>query len=104
LRISPASFSVAPPALPVVELTPRRTFWLALCWLGATQSLSWGIAVTRVGVWPGNVAALVGFSLLTLVALVGVLRPEWAGGPDERTPLWWAAALAAAVGTVALLL
>jgi hypothetical protein len=104
LRISPASFSVAAPAYLLVEFTPRRTFWLALCWLGGTQCLSWAIAVVRVGVWPGNVAALAGFSLLTLVALVGVLSPEWAGGPDERTPVWWAAVVAAAVGTVALLL
>ena len=87
-----------------MELTPRRTFWIALCWLGATQSLSWGIAVARVGVWPGNVAALAGFCLLTLITLVGVFRPDWVGGPDERTPVWWAAVVAAAVGTVGLLL
>lgn len=87
-----------------MAFTPRRTFWLALCWLGATQSISWGIAVVRVGVWPGNVAALVGFLLLTLVALVGVSRPGWAGGPEARTPVWWAAVVAAAVGTVGLLL
>ncbi|WP_435115163.1 hypothetical protein [Halolamina sp. C58] len=87
-----------------MEFTPRRTFWFALCWLGATQSLSWGIAVVRVGVWPGNVAALAGFCLLTVAASVGVLRPGWAGGPDERTPVWWAAVVAAAAGTIALLL
>ncbi|MFW5939654.1 MAG: hypothetical protein ACOCQU_04340 [Halolamina sp.] len=87
-----------------MEFTPRRTFWLALCWLGATQSLSWAIAVVSVGVWPGNVAALAGFLLLTLLSLVGVARPAWAGGPEERTPVWWAAVVAAGVGTVALLL
>lgn len=87
-----------------MAVSTRRTFWLALCWLGATQSLSWGIAIVRVGVWPGNVAALAGATLLTLIALVGVARPEWAGGPDERTPVWWAAVVAAGLGTVALLL
>jgi len=87
-----------------VELSTRRTFWLALCWLGATQSLSWGVAVVRVGVWPGNVAAFAGFLLLTVVALAGVARPEWAGGPEDRSPAWWAAVVAAAVGTIHLLL
>jgi hypothetical protein len=86
-----------------VALTPRRTFWLALCWLGLTQTVSWGIAVARVGVWPSNVAALAGFLLLTLVALVGVARPDWAGGPEERTPVWWGAVVAAVLGTVVLL-
>lgn len=87
-----------------MEFSPRRTFWLALCWLGLTQSISWAIAVVRVGVWPSNVAALVGFLLLTLVALVGVVRPEWAGGPEARTPIWWATVVAAILGTVTLLL
>ncbi|NHX36038.1 MULTISPECIES: hypothetical protein [Halolamina] len=87
-----------------MALAPRRTFWLALCWLGATQSLSWAIAVVRVGVWPGNVAALAGFLLVTFVALLGVARPELAGGPEDRTPIWWAAVVAAALGTVGLLL
>jgi hypothetical protein len=86
-----------------VELSPRRTFWLALCWLGVTQAASWGIAVARVGVWPGNVAALAGFLLLTLIALAAVVRPDWAGGPDERTPVWWAAVAAAVLGTAVLL-
>lgn len=85
-----------------MELSSRRTFWLALCWLGVTQSVSWGIAVVRVGVWPGNVAALVGFLFLTAVTTVGVGRPDSAGGPDERTPVWWAAVAAAVLGTVAL--
>lgn len=85
-----------------MALSTRRTFWLALWWLGATQSLSWGIAVVRVGVWPGNVAALAGFLLLTVVALLGVARPQWAGGPDEPTVVWWAAVAAAVVGTIAL--
>lgn len=86
-----------------MALTPRRTFWLALCWLGLTQTVSWGIAVARVGVWPTNVAALAGFLLLTLVALGGVARPDWAGGPEERTPVWWGAVVAAVLGTVVLL-
>jgi len=104
LRISPDSFSVPARGPLGVEVSTRRTFWFALCWFGATQSLSWGIAVGRVGIWPGNVAALVGMNLLTLVALVGVARPEWAGGPAERTPVWWGAVVAAGVGTVILLI
>lgn len=87
-----------------MDASPRRTFWLALCWLGATQSLSWGIAVVRVGVWPGNVAALAVSLLLTLAALVGVARPDLAGGPETRTPIWWAAIVAAGIGTITLLI
>jgi|AntRauTorcE11898_2_1112593.scaffolds.fasta_scaffold08565_5 hypothetical protein len=87
-----------------MDASPRRAFWLALCWLGLTQSLSWAIAVVRVGVWPGNVAALAVSLLLTLVALVGVARPEWIGGPETRTPVWWAAVAAAAVGTITVLI
>lgn len=87
-----------------MELSPRRTFWLALAWLGATQSLSWAVAVARVGVWPGNVAALAGSLLLTLIAIAGAARPEWAGGPEQRSAIWWGAVGAAAAGTVALLI
>ncbi|MBP1986462.1 hypothetical protein [Halolamina salifodinae] len=87
-----------------MDRSPRRTFWLALCWLGATQSLSWALAVLRVGVWPGNVAALAGSLLLTLIALVGVARPGWVGGPENRTTIWWLAVAAAGAGTVAVLL
>jgi len=68
-----------------VAFTPRRTFWLALCWLGLVQSLDWGIAILRVGVWPGNAAALAGSALLTLIGAVCVVRPETLGGPTERS-------------------
>lgn len=87
-----------------MDLSPRRTFWLALCWLGVAQSLNWGIAVLRVGVWPGNAAALAGSVLLTLVAAVGIVRPGTLGGPAERSGPWWGAVAAAALATVALLL
>lgn len=87
-----------------MKLTTRRTFWLALGWLGLAQSLNWALAILRVGVWPGNAAALAGFGLLTVVAAVGVARPETVGGPTERRPLWWFAVVAAALATVALLL
>ncbi|MFW5934775.1 MAG: hypothetical protein ACOCQL_02870 [Halolamina sp.] len=87
-----------------MTLTPRRTFWLLVCWLGVTQSLSWGIAVVRVGVWPGNIAAFTGFLLLTVVAVAAVARPEWAGGPEDRSAGWWAAVVAAVAGTIHLLL
>ena len=87
-----------------MESSPRRTFWLAICWLGATQSLSWGIAIARVGVWPSNAAALAISLLVTLLALVGVARPGWLGGPQRRTPIWWAVVAAAGVGTITLLL
>lgn len=86
-----------------MELTTRRTFWLALGWLGLAQSLEWAVAVLRVGVWPGNAAALVGFGLLTVVAGVGVARPDQVGGPTERRPLWWAAIVAAVLATLTLL-
>ncbi|MEF8801051.1 MAG: hypothetical protein V5A38_01010 [Halolamina sp.] len=87
-----------------MDFTPRQTFWLALCWLGVAQSLNWGLAILRVGVWPGNAAALAGSGLLTLVAAVGVLRPETLGGPTERSAPWVGAVAAAALATVALLL
>lgn len=87
-----------------MDLTPRRTFWLALCWLGLAQSIDWGVAILRVGLWPGNAAALAGSGLLTLVAAVGVLRPETIGGPTERSTPWFGAVAAAALATVALLL
>lgn len=84
--------------------TPRRTFWLAVGWLGLAQALNWGIAILRVGVWPGNAAALAGSALLTLVAAVGVASPESVGGPTERSVLWWGAIVSAVVASVALLL
>lgn len=97
------SFSPATLHPIVVALSPQRTFWLALLWLGATQALSWSIAVTRVGLWPGNVAALTGSLLLVLTAVVGVVRPGWTGGPQSRTPVWWGSLIAAGAGTVGLL-
>lgn len=87
-----------------MDLTPRRTFWFALGWLGVAQSLNWGLAVLRVGIWPGNAAALAGSILLTLVALAGVARPKSLGGPTERSVPWWGAVAAAALATVALLI
>lgn len=86
-----------------MELTPRRTFWLALWWLGIAQSLDWAVAILRVGVWPGNAAALAGSVLLALVAAAGVLRPETVGGPTERSGSWWGAVAAATIATIALL-
>lgn len=86
-----------------MELTPQGTFWLALCWLGLAQSLEWGVAILRVGVWPGNAAALVGSALLALVAAAGVARPDSLGGPTERNSPWWGAVAAAALATVVLL-
>jgi hypothetical protein len=87
-----------------VDRTPRRTFWLALCWLGLAQSINWGLAILRVGLWPGNAAALAGSGLLTLVAAVGVLRPETIGGPSEGGGPWFGAVAAATLATVAVLL
>ncbi|MFB6221783.1 MAG: hypothetical protein ABEH90_10140 [Halolamina sp.] len=87
-----------------MELTTRRTFWLALGWLGLAESLNWAVAILRVGVWPGNAAALAGFGLLTAIAAVGFVRSEWASGPTERSASWWAAIAGAVLATVGLLL
>ena len=81
----------------------RRTFWVALGWLGLVQAADWALAILEIGVWPGNVAALAGSLLLVAVAVVGWYRPNLLGGPTERDGVWWAAVLAAVVGTVVLL-
>ena len=84
--------------------SPRRTFWLALAWLGLVQAVDWSLAILEIGVWPGNAVALAGSLLLGAVAAVGVLRPHLLGGPTERNGVWWGAVVAAGLGTVALLL
>ncbi len=75
-----------------------------MTWLGFVQSLNWTLAIFRVGVWPGNAIALAGSGLLTVIGVVGVARPETAGGPTQQGALWWAAVVGAALGTVGLLL
>jgi uncharacterized membrane protein YhaH (DUF805 family) len=84
--------------------SPRRTFWLALGWLGLVQAVDWGLAILEIGVWPGNVAALAGSVLLVVAAAIGWRHPDLLGGPTERDAVWWAALAAAALGTVVLLL
>lgn len=82
----------------------RRTFWLALAWLGLVQAADWSLAILEIGVWPGNALALAGSVLLALVAAFGVRRPDLLGGPTERDGGWWGAIAAAGLGTVVLLL
>lgn len=84
--------------------SPRNTFWLALAWLGVVQAVSWSRAILEIGVWPGNVAALVGSLLLTSIAAVGLRWPDLLGGPTDRDKVWWGAVAAAGLGTVVLLL
>lgn len=87
-----------------MTLTSRQTFWLAMAWLGFVQSLNWGLAILRVGIWPGNAAALAGFAIVTVIGTAGVARPESAGGPTEQGAIWWSAVVGAVLGTVGLLL
>ena len=81
----------------------RRIFWLCIGWFGLTQAARWGSAVLRVGLWHGNTVAVAATSLVVLVSLYGLLRPERAGGPTDRDLTFWAAVAAAVLGTVALL-
>lgn len=89
---------------PAVTGSSRRRFWLALAWLGLVQAVDWSLAILEIGLWPGNVAALAGSVLLLVVAAIGVSRPDLLGGPTERDAVWWAAVVAAGLGTVVLLL
>lgn len=81
----------------------RRLFWLCVGWFGLTQVARWGFAVLRVGLWHGNTVALAATSVIVVVSVYGLARPENAGGPTERDLTFWAAVAAAVLGTVAFL-
>jgi hypothetical protein len=82
----------------------RRIFWLCIGWFGLMQAARWGFAVLRVGLWHGNTVALAATSLIVLVSLYALARPETVGGPTDRDLTFWAAVAAAVLGTVSVLL